>query len=417
MAARFDRAEKLLDQIYDAASDNDLWSAVLTEIADLTRSQGGMLFGQSLGAQKVYFDFNGRLSEECNRVYQERHMRNDWSMRMEHRPVGQLVFSDDILDLASLQKTAFFDEVLRPQDLAHNAMMALAAKDDFRAAFNICRSPKVGAFGAEEREILEWLQPHLRRSVSLGFQFETYQALSKVGFNVVDRMSDGVIVFDRSGRIVYSNPAADAFGGIGGVLDFSRRRTLTVRAKGHDRIFSDLLQAVLSGKPAAAMSIPHSSEGGSLTLVLSSVRGRDLARFSDQRVKDAVAVLLIIDPLKRISVPAGRLREAYGLTGMEAKVALEIASGKTLPDIAKQLDLSRNTVKSHLLKTFGKIGVSRQTELAVLIASIGVLGSMTARLALWHAGRDALREQLRPARWAKGNAGPSLGTSSRRIAG
>ncbi len=220
MAARFDRAEKLLDQIYDAASDNDLWSAVLTEIADLTRSQGGMLFGQSLGAQKVYFDFNGRLSEECNRVYQERHMRNDWSMRMEHRSVGELVFSDDIIDLASLRKTAFFDEVLRPQDLAHNAMMALAAKDDFRAAFNICRSPKVGAFGPEEREILEWLQPHLRRSVSLGFRFETYQALSKVGFDVVDRMSDGVIVFDRAGRIVYSNPAAGAFGGIDGVPEF-----------------------------------------------------------------------------------------------------------------------------------------------------------------------------------------------------
>ncbi len=134
-----------------------------------------------------------------------------------------------------------------------------------------------------------------------------------------------------------------------------------------------MLQGVLSGKPAAAMSIPRSSEGGLLTLVLSSVRGRDLARFSDQRVKDAAVVLLIIDPLKRISVPAARLREAYGLTGMEAKVALEISSGKTLPDIAKQLALSRNTVKSHLLKTFGKIGVSRQTELAVLIAAIGVL--------------------------------------------
>ncbi len=399
MAARSDRAEKLLDQIYDAASDNDLWSAVLTEIADLTHSQGGILFGQSVGAQKVYFDFNGRLSEECNRVYQERHMQNEWSMRMEHRPVGKLVFSDDILDLASLRKTAFFEEVLRPQDVAHNAMIALAAKDDFRAAFNICRSPKVGPFGHEERKILEWLQPHLRRSVSLGFRFETYQALSKVGFDVVDRMSDGVIVFDRTARIVYSNPAAAAFGGIAGVLSFSRRRTLTVRAKGHDRIFSDLLQGVLSGKPAAAMSIPRSSEGGLLTLVLSSVRGRDLARFSDQRVKDAAAILLIIDPLKRISVPAGRLREAYGLTGMEAKVALEIASGKTLPDVAKQLDLSRNTVKSHLLNTFGKIGVSRQTELAVLIA-IPLLSIFFCVLLLAGVGIGAYRELSTPQAWA-----------------
>jgi hypothetical protein len=42
--------DKLLDRIYDAATEQDLWRSVLTEIADLTNSQGGILFGQSFGA-------------------------------------------------------------------------------------------------------------------------------------------------------------------------------------------------------------------------------------------------------------------------------------------------------------------------------------------------------------------------------
>src|SRR5712672_2358042 len=71
-----DRIEKVLDLIYDAAAENDLWPHALTAIADLTRSEGGILFGQSYTAQRIYFDFNGRLNEECNRAYQERHMQN-----------------------------------------------------------------------------------------------------------------------------------------------------------------------------------------------------------------------------------------------------------------------------------------------------------------------------------------------------
>ena len=81
MSPSDEQAEKILDLIYDAATENELWSRVLTEVADLTRSQGGVLFGQSMRASRVYFDYNGRLDEECNRAYQERHMQNLWSER------------------------------------------------------------------------------------------------------------------------------------------------------------------------------------------------------------------------------------------------------------------------------------------------------------------------------------------------
>ena len=59
--------EHILDLIYDAAGENELWPAVLTSIADATRSEGGILFGQSVAAEQVYFDFNGRLHAWFNR--------------------------------------------------------------------------------------------------------------------------------------------------------------------------------------------------------------------------------------------------------------------------------------------------------------------------------------------------------------
>jgi hypothetical protein len=43
--------------------------------------------------------------------------------------------------------------------------------------------------------------------------------------------------------------------------------------------------------------------------------------------------------------------------------------------LSQALGLSPNTVKTHLRKVFAKTGVGRQTELARLVASLGVIAS------------------------------------------
>src|SRR5262245_21387602 len=91
------RIDRLRDLIYDAATEQELWRSVLTEIADITGSQGGILFGQSMRANAVYFDYNGRLSEECNHAYKERHVQNPWHDGMQRQQVGRIVLSDEIV--------------------------------------------------------------------------------------------------------------------------------------------------------------------------------------------------------------------------------------------------------------------------------------------------------------------------------
>jgi hypothetical protein len=178
-----EQIQNVLDLIYDAAAENELWQEVLTTVADLTNSRGGILFGQSVTAQTIYFGFNGRLNEECNRVYQQRHMNNPWSEYMERQAVGRLVLSDEAIELSKLRTTSFYNEVLRPQNIAHNGMIALAARHDFRAAFNLCRSASQGQFGRSEQRLLEWLSPHLLRSIALGFRIDGYLAMQSAAFD------------------------------------------------------------------------------------------------------------------------------------------------------------------------------------------------------------------------------------------
>ena len=96
------------------------------------------------------------------------------------------------------------------------------------------------------------------------------------------------------------------------------------------------------------------------------MRSRDIDRFGGLGMRDAAAMLVIHDPAQPIDIPVEWIMDAYGLTPAEARVALCAASGATIPETAHRLNVSPNTVKTHLRKVFAKTGTSRQTELVRL---------------------------------------------------
>ncbi|NQE60713.1 response regulator transcription factor [Caulobacter sp. RHG1] len=53
---------------------------------------------------------------------------------------------------------------------------------------------------------------------------------------------------------------------------------------------------------------------------------------------------------------------ALGLTGQEMKVLERLAAGLSNKEIARDLGLSPNTVKTHVANLYGKLDVSRRTQ-------------------------------------------------------
>ncbi len=367
-----EHSDSLLDAIYDTATDVEAWPIVLTQIADLTGSQGGILFGQSLGESKIYFDYNGRLSEECNQVYKERHVQNPWSAAMWPRAVGEVVLSDALMPLASLRKSLFFEEVLRPQDVAHNAMVSLTARGDFRAAFNLCRSARQGVLDPEQQAWLRGLVPHMRRAIDLAFRIDGYRALQGGQYRILDRLRAGVVLLDGDARLLYANAVARALGGLDGPLRL-RRAGVSAHSNLHAQRLAALIRAAQIGVHTGTMSVPVPSDGRLLTIMAFAVRGKDTARFADLHLPDAAMMLFIVDPANRLDIPPAVVMDAFGLTRAEARVALAVASGLGVPEVAIQLDLSPNTVKTHLRRVFAKTGTGRQAELVRLMTSMDLI--------------------------------------------
>jgi len=119
------------------------------------------------------------------------------------------------------------------------------------------------------------------------------------------------------------------------------------------------------------------SELAALSLPARDRRGRMLAEAALQGFgelgadHEVVRARAALRTAGRPVAAAPRIRPAFGwdaLTRTEARVAAQVATGATNPEIAQALSVSRRTVETHVSNVLTKLGLRSRTELAVLVA-------------------------------------------------
>lgn len=86
--------------------------------------------------------------------------------------------------------------------------------------------------------------------------------------------------------------------------------------------------------------------------------------------EDGLAMLLVTPVTTPKAPEAALIRDLFGLSASEARVACAIADGETVNRIAAKSGVSRETVRTQLKSVMAKTGTSRQAETAVLLASL-----------------------------------------------
>src|SRR5581483_1636881 len=110
----------------------------------------------------------------------------------------------------------------------------------------------------------------------------------------------------------------------------------------------------LTGGAGGTASSPSFDSSRLLTVVVVGLRRAELSNLYEARISDAACAAFVIDPLRRETVGAQQLMDAYGLTKAEARLALRASSGRTMAEAGLSLGLSPNTVKTHLRRVFAK---------------------------------------------------------------
>lgn len=93
-----------------------------------------------------------------------------------------------------------------------------------------------------------------------------------------------------------------------------------------------------------------------------------LAALPDATLRgQALSVLLDLFDIVPHGSLALRIQRAHGLTRAEARVAARLSEGAPLLEIASELQVGLETVRTHLRNAFRKTGVRRQAELVSLV--------------------------------------------------
>ena len=226
------KREALVGTTYDAVLDETLWSTVLEGIADLTGSAAALIHGYSVDREIYTFHELGRIDPDCKRRHELYHVVNPW-MRASRFSAGRVVRSDDLIQLTQLKRTAFYDDVLRPQNIAHATIVNVDSRPEFRVSINVERSEAKGPLGERDIAVLNSLLPHLRRACQLRLRMHDYQAAARAERDALDALSTGIITFDAAHRVLFANAAARAQAE--NSVASPRRRYRRVRSACHDQ--------------------------------------------------------------------------------------------------------------------------------------------------------------------------------------
>ena len=185
---------------------------------------------------------------------------------------------------------------------------------------------------------------------------------------MLDRTGLGIVQLDARGRIVAANDRAREVLRTGdGLLDSDC--FLFARAPRDN----DDLQALLS---RALPPFGAQGTGGStvvrrpalppLVLHVSPVSQRE----ADFPAWPVAALVLIVDPAQEADIDPAVAAAALDLTAMESRVAVLLAQGMSVRQIATATGRKESTIRSHVKHIFAKHGFSRQAELVRLVRSL-----------------------------------------------
>lgn len=222
------------------------------------------------------------------------------------------------------------------------------------------------------RALLGALLPNLTPLLD-AFHYRRYlESCARLHDELVTRIGIGEIRVNRAGEIVHTNLMADAILEEGHLLRRENRHLRCPDDAG-DRQLHTVLEPYLAD--------PHRPPSGPIYLQsrepydVIGVLIRRLPVLAHGAAADTpVAAFYLGDHVRRMALSTDLLHKLFDLSGAEARVAVQLARGRSPREVAEALHISTNTVRTHLARIFAKTGVQRQSELtALLVSTLGAV--------------------------------------------
>ena len=362
--------ERLLPALHDAALDDSRWPAAARLVDEACGATGSsFVVGDDTKVFFAAFYRRGERRPDLERLYYENYFHQDERVpRLLQLREGKLVRVASLFSAAERKTSVTWNEALPLSGTQNGLNVRLRGPHGLRLTWVIA-DPVKGDWETARIRTIRRLLPHIRNFVHVRQALSGAAALGSSLIDLFDNASLAVIHLDRRGRVALANDRA------GALLEQDnglRQQDGLLRAwqPEDDARLGRLVAAALPPRgtqgAGGAVRVRHPSAGPALTLHVHPVTARQL----DFGAPDLGALVLIDNPDTPAGLDADLVGSVLRLTPAESRVAVLLAAGKTVPDIAAQSGRAESSIRTYLKRIHRKLGVSRRAELVRRVLSV-----------------------------------------------
>jgi DNA-binding CsgD family transcriptional regulator len=363
----------VIGAIYDLAMEPDCWQSLLNRLCEFEHGKAALLGSHNPVTHSMRIRKAVKVAPAYLRSYAERFGACDsWAQIKDGFHPGAVWAEDVEVEAEHEGNGAFYRDWLKPQGIAYLLRAVVArrdAKDPSDPAvlwIAICRDSEAGPYGEVEREALQSMLPHLRRVLEIQSTVDSLRTQCRATMSTFDHLPIGVVLLDRQRRVMVMNrQAREIIKQNGGTADIirsalrhSRGPQLLPTGDGKEsRISGGLVErtadaswyCTMSRRPLIAIMRRLDTDGAELG------------------AQEPAAALFLSDPEDEAHIDDVMVRRLYRLTPAEARLAVLLAQGHHLDEVAGILKISIHTARTHLKRTLGKTHTARQSDLVRLL--------------------------------------------------
>jgi DNA-binding CsgD family transcriptional regulator len=353
--------ENLIDLIYEAAFVPELWPSVLDQLSAMAGSIGGAVLTRG-----QRYPPRWAASEVVAPALHAFAAGDAW--KHNKRPERWLAaahagFLRDVdLFTADELRGDVMQDAFKTQGLGWQLGTVIPMTTGEVVVFSLERRFDDGTHDLSMRDAVDPFRPHLARAGLLAARLGLERAQNAVA--TLECMGLPAFVLGLDGTVLAVNPLADA---LSSVLLPAAHGRLAIADAAANRLLQDAIQGNDHASDGLVRSIPLKAMAGRPPMILHLLPLRGAAN----DIFSSAAMLLIVTSVSMTDkLPDGVILNAlFDLSPSEARLALALASGRTLKQAAADSDIQLSTARSYLEIAFRKTGTHQQSQLVALLKS------------------------------------------------
>lgn len=352
--------DAVVSDIYDAALSPRHWEVALTNLVNRfgqDRWDVAMLLWERVSPPAGRFVGNSGVNAMARCGYVNLFAgNNEWSVRGHDMPVGSVFHSDQLIERSEFRKTSFFSDYLARFEME----VGLIALLDRHGGDHLCLCTPGPDNGRPARleTALRLLVPHLQRAVRISRRLGEAELSARSARAVLDAAPSAILMCDEALRLTYANPLGEKLLRDGYLA--LREGRLRFGARGQGKRLSAL--ATPATGPRCAAFVLEAPDCLPLAAMALRVEGKAAQPLNPEF--GPATIMIVASVHHRASFAhIDHLRDWFGLTPAEARLAATLAEGGSLDDFAVMRGVSINAARFLLRGIYAKTDCNRMPQL------------------------------------------------------